>query len=389
MEKKQTLISKIAYGSFYLAVILETLMVLIDKSAYTNPIEGRLFQLTFLLFFVKVCLTKYSWKEYLTIFLFCILGAVSYFTTDRNEVIRLVMLIAACKNVDMKKCLKMVFVITVAGCALIMVLSLTGIYGAVSQTMDYGRGGVETRYTLGMGHPNALQCMIWAITTLALYLYGSKIKYYGYVLVLIVNVFFFLLTDSKTSLLVTIAIICLAFLENSKMPVLFKKAGAWIGMGVSFFSMAISVFIAGNVYRLHDYYWTGDRSFLARLLFKMNNLLNGRLYILVETANKEGTFSTWSLFSRPENNYYFDMGWIRLFYWYGIIPGSLFVIAMLCVLVYCYRKKAYMEIVLIASFAFYSVIEAHAFSVYLGRNYVFFILGMYWYRLLCKEESSE
>ena len=67
---------KIAYGSFYLAVMIEVLMVIVDKSAYTNPIEGRLFQLTFLLCLIKVVLTRYSWKEYGIIgigrhFLFC------------------------------------------------------------------------------------------------------------------------------------------------------------------------------------------------------------------------------------------------------------------------------------------------------------------------------
>lgn len=78
---------KIAYSSFYIGVIVEILMVLADKSDYINPIEGRLFQLTFLLFLIKVCLTRYTWKEYLIVFLFGILGAVSYFITGRNEIL--------------------------------------------------------------------------------------------------------------------------------------------------------------------------------------------------------------------------------------------------------------------------------------------------------------
>ena len=107
--------SKIAYYSFYVAVIIEVLLVLIDKSAYTNPIEGRVFQITFLLFLIKVCFTKYTPSEYVLIFLFCVLGAISYFITDRNDIIRIVMFVAACKNIDMKKCLKLVFYLTLAG----------------------------------------------------------------------------------------------------------------------------------------------------------------------------------------------------------------------------------------------------------------------------------
>ena len=197
-DRKQ--IEKIAYGSFYLGVIIEVLMVIIDKSALINPIESRLFQLTFLLFLIKTCLTRYDKKEYAVIAAFLALGAISYFVTGRNDIVRIVMFLSACKDVDMQKCLKLVFYMTLTGCLIIMFLSFFGIGGGLALTQDYGRGSVETRYTLGMGHPNALQCMVWALTVLVLYLYGEKWKWYGYAAALAVNTGFFFLTDSKTSL---------------------------------------------------------------------------------------------------------------------------------------------------------------------------------------------
>lgn len=384
MAEKQSIFSKIAYSCFYVGVIIEVLMVLVDKSAYINPIEGRLFQLTFLLFFIKVCLTQYTMKEYVTIFLFCVLGAVSYFVTGRNEVIRLVMFIAACKNVDMQQCLKLVFYLTLSGCILIMLLSVTGIYGAVSLTQDYGRGSVETRYTLGMGHPNALHCMVWALTTLLLYLYGEKMKIYHYVVVLLINFGFFLLSDSKTSLLVSIFTVTLAYMVAGKKYFLVSKLSAIIGIITTVFSVGISVLIAGNAYRVYDYIWNLDRTPFTMFLVKLNALLNGRIRILVENDTFEGTIQTWRLFSRPENNRYFDMGWIRLFYWYGIIPACLFLVILLWIMIYFYKEKKYMAIMLIASFALYTVIEAHGISVYLARNYVFFLLGGYWWQALSK-----
>lgn len=382
MEEKQSIFSKIAYSCFYLGVIIEVLIVLVDKSAYTNPIEGRLFQITFLLFLIKVGLTRYTRKEYAAIFLFCVLGSVSYFATGRNEVIRVIMFIAACKNIDMKRCLKLVFYLTMCGCILIILLSVTGIYGAVSLTQDYGRGSVETRYTLGMGHPNALHCMVWALTTLLLYLYGEKMKVYHYVIVLLVNVGFFLLTDSRTSLLVTVFALMLCFLlANKKFEKLSRFSAA---AGVFFTAMSVfgSVVIAGNAYRVYCYVWRGDRSPVTMFFTKLNDALNGRIRILVENDTFEGTIQTWRLFSRPENNRFFDLGWVRLFYWYGIIPAGIFVLVMLLVMLYCYFKKHYMAIMLITSFAIYTVIEAHGVSAYLARNYVFFLIGAYWSFLL-------
>lgn len=387
MEEKQSIFSKIAYSCFYLGVIIEVLIVLVDKSAYTNPIEGRLFQITFLLFLIKVGLTRYTRKEYAAIFLFCVLGSVSYFATGRNEVIRVIMFIAACKNIDMKRCLKLVFYLTMCGCILIILLSVTGIYGAVSLTQDYGRGSVETRYTLGMGHPNALHCMVWALTTLLLYLYGEKMKVYHYVIVLLVNVGFFLLTDSKTSLLVSIFTVILACMAAEKNYFLLSKLSAIVGFITTIFSVGVSIMIAGNAYRVYDYIWNLDRTPFTMFLVKLNDFLNGRIRILVENDTFEGTIQTWRLFSRPENNRYFDMGWIRLFYWYGIIPAGLFLAILLWIMIYLYKEKNYMAIMLTASFALYTVIEAHGISVYLARNYVFFLLGEYWWLAFFREKG--
>lgn len=382
MEKRKELFSIIAYYCFYIGVVIEVLLVLIDKSEFVNPIEGRIFQITFLLFTAKVILTKYSWKEYVTIALFLALGAVSYFVTGRNEIIRFVMFIAACKDIDMQRCLKLVFWMTLSGCAVIVLLSVTGIYGAASLTQEYGRGGVETRYTLGMGHPNALQCMVWALTVLFLYLYGEKMKWYGYLAILGINVFFFLLTDSKTSLLAAIFGILYAgiyrFVKNKTVRKICDISCVLITLG----SVMISVVIADNAYLVYNYDWGIDNSVWALFLKKLDSVLTGRIRSLTGNARWEGTTQTWKLFSESANDYYFDMGWIRLFYWYGIIPAVIFIIVLLLILFYCYKQKQYSAMVLIVSFALYSVMEAHAVSVYLARNYVLFLLGAYWTGLL-------
>ena len=381
-REKEGLLSKIAYYSFYIAVIIEVLMVIIDKSNYTNPIEGRLFQLTFLLFLIKVCLTKYTRREYVVIFLFCLLGAVSYFITERNEIIRLVMFVAACKNIEMKKCLKMVFWLTLSGCLAIILLSVTGIYGAVSLTQDYGRGSIETRYTLGMGHPNALQCMVWALTALGIYLYREKMRFYHFVVVFILNVAAFVLSDSKTSFLVAAFTIAVAYLSGEKLPKRIKKLCAWLNGVVVIGSIGASIVMAANAYRVYNHDWHCVSDPVTMLFVRLNDLLNGRIRILTETVGWEGSMNSWTLFSGPDSIYYFDMGWVRLFYWYGIIPGCVFVAVIVILLIYFLKKEDYLSIALIAAISLYTIAEAHVISVYLARNYVFFLIGAAWCEIL-------
>lgn len=381
-KEKEGLLSKIAYYSFYIAVIIEVLMVIIDKSNYTNPIEGRLFQLTFLLFLIKVCLTKYTRREYAVILLFCLLGAASYFITERNEIIRLVMFVSACKNIEMKKCLKMVFWLTLSGCLAIILLSVTGIYGAVSLTQDYGRGSIETRYTLGMGHPNALQCMVWALTALGIYLYREKMRFYHFVVVFILNVAAFVLSDSKTSFLVAVFTIAVAYLSGEKLPKRIKKLCAWLNGVVVIGSIGASIVMAANAYRVYNHDWHCVSDPVTMLFVRLNDLLNGRIRILTETVGWEGSMNSWTLFSGPDSIYYFDMGWVRLFYWYGIIPGCVFVAVIVILLIYFLKKEDYLSIALIAAISLYTIAEAHVISVYLARNYVFFLIGAAWCEIL-------
>lgn len=388
MDRRREFINQIAYTSFYIGIIIEVLLVIIDKSAFTNPIEGQVFRITFLLFLAKVCLTKYSLKEYTAIFLFGVLGVVSYFATGRNEVLRLVVMIAACKDVDMKRCLKLIFYMTLAGCAAIILLSISGICGEIALTQEYGRGGVETRYVLGMGHPNALHCMCWALILLGLYLYAEKMKWYYFILLFAVNYFFFLLTGSKTSFLVTALTILLAMILGIFQNQVLKKICVLTGYLGAVFSVGISVVIAAQAYRVYDYVWHGDAAKMTMFFVRLNDIFNGRIRILVENDGFEGTIGTWSLFSRPENNYFFDMGWIRLFYWFGIIPGCVFVAAVFILMIYCYKKQDYMAALVVISISVYSVIEAHVFSDYLARNYIFFLLGMYWNKMLMKTKKQ-
>lgn len=375
-DRKQ--IEKIAYGSFYLGVIIEVLMVIIDKSALINPVEGRLFQLTFLLFLIKTCLTRYDKKEYAVIAAFLALGAISYFVTGRNDIVRIVMFLAACKNVDMQKCMRLVFYMTLTGCLFIMLLSFFGVGGGLALTQDYGRGSVETRYTLGMGHPNALQCMVFALTVLALYLYGEKWKWYGYAAALAVNTGFFFLTDSKTSFLVAVFAIFYTgmyqFIQRKIIKIICNVVGKLLVTG----SIVFSIFISWTAHYVYEYDWEIDTSSKAAFFKKLDSILTGRVRSLTSSVRWEGTIRTWKLFSEPANNYYFDMGWIRLFYWYGIIPACVFIISLLVLMWYCVKKEDYRACIMIVSLSVYAVMEAHTVSIYIARNYVLFLLGMYW-----------
>ncbi len=354
---------------FWTALMIELLIVIVDKSAYINPLESQLFRLTFLLFCIKIALTKYSTKEWLMILLFGSILFISYLVNERDEAVRVVAFIAACKGMEIKRVMKVVFWTTFAGCAALMALSLTGIYGAVSVTADYGRGGMETRYTLGMGHPNALHCMLWLVVVLAVYCYADRLKWYSYAAFLVMDFVLYAFTASKTGVIVWAFFVVAAFAMRYSKRCRENKAAYFLGAAI----VAGCIVFAMMGAHIENTYETPDS-----LMHKLDKLLNGRYQscYAVEAARLEN----WKVFASPENTEFFDAGFVRLFYWYGIVPGILYIGMNAYLLYQSYKEKDYVMLVMIVTFSVYSLMEAHFISVYLLRNYLLVLMGHYWYQ---------
>lgn len=375
-------IKKMGEICFWIGLLVELIIVIIDKSAYTNPYESYLFRITFLLFGVKLITTKFTKRQWICVVCFGMVALCSYLINERDEAVRAVVFIASCKDIELKKIIKLTFITTLSGCVLLILLSVTGIYGKVAVVADYGRDGIETRYTLGMGHPNAFHCMMWMVMTLAIYCYASEMKWYHYILTVIGNIFVYVLSDSNTSmLLATVMILAIMVLRYSN----YLRNASWV-----YWSAAVIVIgcIAFSIYGAYVGNGYGDSN---SFMYKLDKVLNGRYEYCykVEAAR----LVNWKLFAAPQNQEYFDAGFVRAFYWYGIIPGALYCIMHLYLIWSSYRNKDYVLMVMIVAFSIYNLMEAHFVSVYLLRNYLLIYMGSYWYQtelLQCgMQQSSE
>lgn len=380
--------NKIRNICFYLGLLIEIGIVLWDKSTFINPYEGRLFRVTFLLFGAALLMTHYSKKEWLTIVLFGILGTVSYLVTGRNEILRIVVFLAACKDMNMKQVMKTLFWVTLAGCLVIATASLIGIFGEISVTQTYEAAGTpDTRFTLGFGHPNTLYCMVWVLMLLGMYVYPEKMKWYTYLCLAAGCLGMFFLTKTATGILIALFSLVLAAMFQYLPKMKESKVIQGLSLAGYAFCIIVSVLGAANANRVLNYNWGLDTSRKAQFYVYLDKILTGRLLTLASTEISDGTLQTWRIFAKPDTTYYFDLGWVRLFYWYGIIPVVIFILVLLYLLYFCFKKKDDMAVVMILSITIYTVVEAHFVSVYIARNYLLFLLGMYWYQMIPHRDS--
>ena len=393
--------SRLPWYLFYGGLTIELLIVVVDKSNLINPFEGRLFQITFLIFLLKLLLTDYSKKEWHWIVGLELLAFFSYWVTGANELIRIVTFVAACKNIPLKQMMRYAFYVTLAGCAVIVLLSVTGIYGDISLTQAYGRESAETtiyigvepaketRYTLGMGHPNALSCMFLMLLVMAVYVYFERMKWYLYLFLMLLNVGVYALSGSKTSMLITTAFLAGACALTYCRFLREDRFGYLCGLLVFAACIAFSVDAAVCAQRVRDVQWNefyygeplDDRHIVT--LAKIDRRISGRIISLTDTEANDGMIQTWSLFSRPENmEHYFDMGWVKVFYRYGIVPGIMYLLAHLALLWRIYRRKDACGLAVFTVLAVYTVVEAHLVSFYIGRNFLLMMMGWYFFPVI-------
>lgn len=380
MEKYGKTWNRIGEGAFFLGVMIEVVLMLLETSRYIIQYPTLWFRLAFLLFAVKVLTTKYSKKEMLCIVLFGLLGLGVYLGSGREEVIRIVVFAAAFKNLDWKKVLRAVFFTTLAGCILLMLLAVTGIFGDIALTEEFRNGIEETRYTLGFGHPNALHCFVWALSTLWITLYFEKIRWYHIAVLMGVNTGFYLLTDSRTGFMVaTVTLLTTMFFVYCKKQR--EKKWPYILGAAALIACVLLAFLVS----LYGYGWNRGM---------WNSLLVDKIDFTIFSARFRYAYfradlSTWHLFGSPLNERYFDMGIVRLFYWYGIVAGLVYMSFQILLVGYAREKVEYGIYILVTMFAFYHIFEAHAISVFIARNYTLFLIGATWNQLLKVQSEQE
>ncbi|MCM1182510.1 MAG: hypothetical protein NC337_03950 [Roseburia sp.] len=371
-------LKNIGLSCFWAALLIELIIVMVDKSAYTNPYESTLFRLTFLLFCIKAATTRYSAKEWGCILLLGAVAVISYLINERDEAVRAAVFVAACKDVDLKKMLKVILVVTFAGSVLLFALSAAGIFGAFSVTANFGRGPfpgiVETRYCFGMGHPNAFQVMLLMMSTVFIWLQGREIRPVVLLATGIANIAAYLFTDSNAGLLVMLAVITGVALLRYVKPLRESRTVYILG------AAAVVAIVIFSAYGSH----VGRET---PFMYRLDGILNGRFQYahIIEAARVEN----WTLFGNADNVEYFDQGFIRLFYWYGIIPAVAYIGANLFLIRQSYKAGDYSLLVIVVGYAVLSIMEAHLISVYLLRNYLLVWLGYYWYQPFREKQEFE
>lgn len=361
---------------FYIALTVELLVMIVEKSDFPFYLESYVFRGTFLLTLVAVLIMKRTPREWILVVAVLAFCFLCYRLSGKNDLLRVAALVMAARDVDLKKAMKYTFLVCVAGFAVIALLSIFGVLGSVVIVADYGRGiASEHRFVFGFGHPNTLFGSIFSLLLMWLWIYGRKIGALAYVLVSFFTIAASVITKSRTGLAVVLITLVLAYIIRI-FPGLAEEKTVYIMESVfsPVLCLIFAVLAAGfaeNAYTgggipAPSFYWWLD----GKLTERMSNLYYG-------VDNHGAMLSNWKLFALPGSDGYFDMGWNRLFYWYGIIPTLIIGAAVLAIVYVCYKKKDIWTLLLVFSISLYTLVEATFVTRYIGRDFFLIIAGVY------------
>lgn len=370
MDKLQ----KVANYCFYLALTIEMVLVVLERSIYVIQYSGQWFRLTFALFLFKVMLTKYSRRELLAIFFFAVLGVVSYLNTGSNLVLRVVFLIAACKGVTDDRTFKLIFSILAAGAAICIALSFFGI-GIFKITTDFRGTGVETRYCLGLGHPNTLHGMFWLVSTAFIYAFRKKIGVLHLGIIMLINIGLFAITISRTAFILTSLQIVLTLVSIKKGELFEKKFVKITWIGLLIFGLAFTCWVMYPP-MYYPYHHAIDPHISGRIM--------ATYFISPECRWWE--MLPFAAYGREPAS---DLGIAKMIAWIGYIPTLIWLAMNYLVSEKMKEQNDYVGFSTLIVVFISCITESHVISLYIGTGLVIFLLGKYWSGVVSDENENE
>lgn len=349
---------------FEIGIIIEILVMITDHSTFMElPFRGRFTHIAFGLFVIKILTTNYVKREWVLFCLAGIVGAISYFTCGDEYIIRTIVFAFALKSIDWQHTLKMIFFGMLIGTLIIIVAACTGSAGDIKTVADFGRGGIETRYTLGFNHANNLHDILWYLLAVLLMFTHTKWNWKHYIFATVLNMGLFLLTVSRNGML-AVQILLLGCLLIRYLPRLEKIRLPYI-LGVGTFFIFLWMTWLGGRYGIGN----------SKLVAFLNVYLNNRLEMVWEYA----PVASWQAFPAWRELMKVDNGFASFIFHYGYVVGAMYVLAVIYMIYILYKKQDGVALCVLVTALFITFIETtFIFNTSLLCNLVIVVVMKCW-----------
>ena len=244
-------------------------------------------------------------KRYTVIFLliFGLLFAQYYISRDGSLLFFYCFMICA-KNYNSSQLIKFLFAIYLFSFLSVIICSLIGIFPNTTLTRASGK----VRYSLGFWVPNVSSYYLVILTSLFILIRNVKLEFKHFIILIIVNILFYKLTDTKNGLFTSMLVITLAIVVKYISNKLIRKVIVVLSY-LSFLFCAMGSFLLTYLYSKYP-----------EKLFNLNHILSGRLSLQLTAIKKYGVPLFGRLIIHDAQKYdVIDSSYFSLLLTYGLL----------------------------------------------------------------------
>ncbi|HAT90338.1 MAG TPA: hypothetical protein DCS73_11495 [Roseburia sp.] len=322
---------------------------------------------------IKMITTTYTMREIFWIAVMFGIGVMLSVIAKQNMWLLTIMTVVAMKNCRFSVITQIAVWLRAAGVVILVGGSLLGIFNIGEQT-KLDSGYVEQHvYGFAMGEPNTAFLTVFLALLLVLYYNYEKLNVMWCGVTALIALFFYKVTFCRTGVLVFFFCWALIFFEKL---VKNKKIKAILVCSVpvgAVFSMVTTIFYNGN----------------HALLYKINHLVSGRVYIMNTYFKDQGL----SLLPRTQEIFYtsyhglIDNSYMHVTFYAGILVAALFFWLIMKTMFKLYRMECYKELVMIGTLALYGVLEQFVLNGFM--NIFILLCGILLYPDILEEKHEK
>jgi hypothetical protein len=225
-----------------------------------------------------------------------------------------------------------------------------------------GKKGIfsNKRFSLGFLNGNRLQVVVFGIVCFSVCFFNERMNVWRRIIIGVVYFVICLLTASYTGAIVGFFVYGMSWIAT------YVKWDRWsdvlsVAIVCTFaFFIVISILAAAEV----------KGSFME----KFDHLITGRMnqlrYHITSEEDLLPWISNWRLFSPRNHKNVYDLGYVQLFYYYGIIPAVCYLAFVFYAVYVAWRERNVLGSLAIWACGIYLFMEAAYFSNYLQRDFL-------------------
>lgn len=356
---------------FIVTSCLELAMGMLEMCKYEFPAKRVILWGFFFIYVFTALRNKYSRNEKMVFCVLMLLGGLLYIHSGINTGIKAPVYIFALKEMDIKKLFRCMVITMLIMFGSIFILAIFFDFGTVcfyDVRKSRGFGGLRICY--GFSNPNMFQIAFYGALSYMLFAFEDRMnwKKWAGIMAVYMGVSFF--TNSLTGMLVGaitgIGVFVVSKVRNKYLPEILMATFCCM---VAFF-LVVSFLAAMDVEK-------------GVLLNTINDFISGRMNQLKLYTNEEiytlPYMENWKLFSSRSHKNFYDMGYIQIFYYYGVVVACCYLGFVIYAVNQARKKRNSFGIVLMIGLCMYLFMEARYFSNYLTRDFLLMIsAGVMW-----------